>query len=493
MALLVNGQRVAGLGSPGVGIKSIERTGGDGTPGTDDIYTITMTDGKTSEFSVHNGADGTNGIDGVTPHVSDNGNWWIGETDTGVVADVATEVDTHNTDTAAHADIRAELATKTNPNILHNWYFANPVNQRGGWVVPSGISYRDGSGNVIGTLSVYTAVSKVNNSSTNDYNQIVLNGTTYYVRKIDCVRGYVGVGYAIDRWYKRNQYSGDYVRVVENGIEVGCGGTASYHPFFQAVEFPERFAGKTLTYSVKVLSVSNEGSFCGAFGYYCNGEQQSYVRFSEPGTYSMKIVLPEDVTDFRVHFVAYRNFSLVMEAAKLEIGDTQTLAHQDENGNWVLNEIPDYNEELLKCCMSTADSSDTYANNKMTPAAIGAVGASNGAIHTSHVDEAKTSGHYLLADDVGLFGAVGLVYDLYVSKQLFDNAHEAIVQTATRVYCGNYPTVTFERSYYYANASENGWTEWTQLATTDYIAYGTEDLTAGTSTLETGKLYFVYE
>lgn len=105
MALLVNGQRVAGLGSPGVGIKSIERTGGDGTPGTDDIYTITMTDGKTSEFSVHNGADG------VTPHVGDNGNWWIGETDTGIVADMEAEVDTHNSDTEAHADIRALIPT----------------------------------------------------------------------------------------------------------------------------------------------------------------------------------------------------------------------------------------------------------------------------------------------------------------------------------------------------------------------------------------------
>lgn len=35
-------------------------------------------------------------------------------------------------------------------------------------------------------------------------------------------------------------------------------------------------------------------------------------------------------------------------AVKLELGTTQTLAHQ-ENGVWVLNEIPDYNDEILKC------------------------------------------------------------------------------------------------------------------------------------------------
>ena len=37
-----------------------------------------------------------------------------------------------------------------------------------------------------------------------------------------------------------------------------------------------------------------------------------------------------------------------MLAAKLELGTTQTLAHQ-ENGNWVLNEIPDYGEQLARC------------------------------------------------------------------------------------------------------------------------------------------------
>lgn len=35
-------------------------------------------------------------------------------------------------------------------------------------------------------------------------------------------------------------------------------------------------------------------------------------------------------------------------AAKLELGSQQTLAHQ-ENGVWVLNEIPDYGEQLARC------------------------------------------------------------------------------------------------------------------------------------------------
>lgn len=35
-------------------------------------------------------------------------------------------------------------------------------------------------------------------------------------------------------------------------------------------------------------------------------------------------------------------------AAKLELGDTQTLAHK-ENDVWVLNEIPDFGEQLRRC------------------------------------------------------------------------------------------------------------------------------------------------
>ncbi len=46
-------------GDPGVGIQSIIRTSGDGSPGTADTYTITLTNGNTSAFTVYNGADGT--------------------------------------------------------------------------------------------------------------------------------------------------------------------------------------------------------------------------------------------------------------------------------------------------------------------------------------------------------------------------------------------------------------------------------------------------
>ena len=61
----------------GVGILKIEKTS---TNGLVDTYTITYTDYTTSKYTI------TNGANGLTPYIKD-GNWWIGETDTGVKAE----------------------------------------------------------------------------------------------------------------------------------------------------------------------------------------------------------------------------------------------------------------------------------------------------------------------------------------------------------------------------------------------------------------------
>lgn len=99
-------------------IESIELTSSSGLT---DTYTITFTNGSTKTFTVTNGANGqnltitsielksreglidtyvinysdgskfefvvSNGADGQTPYIGDNGNWWIGDEDTGVLAD----------------------------------------------------------------------------------------------------------------------------------------------------------------------------------------------------------------------------------------------------------------------------------------------------------------------------------------------------------------------------------------------------------------------
>ena len=78
-----------GTGTPGRGIQKIEKTS---TQGLVDTYTITYTDATTSTFTITNGQDGedgapgqagTPGENGLTPTIGENGNWFLGETDTG--------------------------------------------------------------------------------------------------------------------------------------------------------------------------------------------------------------------------------------------------------------------------------------------------------------------------------------------------------------------------------------------------------------------------
>ena len=47
------------VGPTGNGIQDIQLTSGDHTPGTTDVYTVTMTDGTTTTISVYNGRNGT--------------------------------------------------------------------------------------------------------------------------------------------------------------------------------------------------------------------------------------------------------------------------------------------------------------------------------------------------------------------------------------------------------------------------------------------------
>lgn len=147
---------------------------------------------------------------------------------------------------AGAASVAEALANKPNRNLLDNWYFMNPVNQRG----------------VSGTISE--------------------------------------AGYFIDRW---KLVSGS-VTLTSTGITIN--GTIS--------QVLENAAGTNVTASALtttgIVSVSYDNS---SKTFTITGTGQTFV------------------------------------AAKLELGSQQTLAHQDEDGNWVLNEIPDYGAELAKC------------------------------------------------------------------------------------------------------------------------------------------------
>ena len=58
---------------------------------------------------------------------------------------------------------------------------------------------------------------------------------------------------------------------------------------------------------------------------------------------------PEDLTGNDTAQIVFASAQFDLIAVMLELGGTQHLAHQDMDGNWVLNSIPDYGEELAKC------------------------------------------------------------------------------------------------------------------------------------------------
>ncbi len=189
--------------------------------------------------------------------------------------------------TAQQIDDAVALAPQlSNHNILDNWYFGNPVNQR---------------------------------------------GQTEYTR----------AGYTIDRW---KIGSGEKLTVLDGCCRVECT-AASGRSFAQILD--ANLAGKTVTFSVLIKAISNT-----AVAYVSNssGSSLKSMSITAPGLWSMTVTIPDDVTSVLVQV----NQTIVGDtvdliAAKLELGSQQTLAHQDADGNWALNEIPDYGEQLRRC------------------------------------------------------------------------------------------------------------------------------------------------
>lgn len=180
----------------------------------------------------------------------------------------------------------------SNPNLFHNWYFANCVNQRG--------------------QTEYTNANW-------------------------------GAVYAIDRWH---------LEVASwNVAEYKLTAVANYGRIVTRLglrDDMEHLIGKTVTFSVRAHSVT--GGKLMIFG---GPGDYGQVNVGEgfDGVLSTTVVVPDPTTSPLSFSICLdtADASAVIEAAKLELGSTQTLAHQDENGNWVLNEIPDYGEELAKC------------------------------------------------------------------------------------------------------------------------------------------------
>lgn len=216
-----------------------------------------------------------------------------------------------------------------NPNLLDNWYFGRPVNQRGGYYIPAGVKYNTLSWTEAGTTDkAYPVIGYIGQDPL-----ITVNGTNYIVGKSVQVPGYCTAGYTIDRW---KLDIGEAVTLEDGCICLKKSGTywGEYFADF------DQFIGMTLTGSVLL----SDGTLrTGSFVYNGSLNQGQTFFSSELGFYVQR--LSDSLTQCEINSLVD---NVKIKAAKLELGDTQTLAHK-ENGVWVLNEIPDYGEQLRRC------------------------------------------------------------------------------------------------------------------------------------------------
>lgn len=251
----------------------------------------------------------------------------------------------HNKPTASDVGALPDTTTavdiggRPNTNLLHNWYFGNPVNGKG--------------------LNVY-------------------NLSGYKI--------------TIDRWMSE---SSCIVNVNDSNITLE---TASdvWAIFFQQIrsEVARQMIGRKVTYSILVDSI--ETGTCRAYIY----DGSSVVARIEPLEVGMNSVTFDysfaETVSPTVRIQLQGLCKVSVKAVKLELGDKQTLAHQDDDGNWVLNEIPDYAEQVAICQQySTANGS--YIGNSV-PVWYPITSLTNG---TPHDD--NTCGYWVQGNQVVVY------------------------------------------------------------------------------------------
>lgn len=184
--------------------------------------------------------------------------------------------------------VGAALSGKaSNPNLLDNWYFADPINQRG--------------------QTVYTN------------------------------------GYTIDRWYI---IGSGQVEIVDGGIKLTQASSYQLYWIYKFDPYISKIlAGKTVTFSTLVPAASADLALNIFSGNRWIGSTGSVV-----GLNSTTITLPNDFADLSIQFGGENAGYATIQAVKVELGPVQTLAHQDADGNWSLNDPPPNKAlELAKC------------------------------------------------------------------------------------------------------------------------------------------------
>lgn len=186
-------------------------------------------------------------------------------------------------------NVSNQLGTFVRPNLLDNWYFGRPVNQRG-------------------------------------------------------QTEYTGNVYGLDRW---RSWDGDnsILSLTEDGYRVG----GIIYQYSEPKIYDYLF-GKIVTLSIlfadgALYAKSAELKHSDWYALQINTHGIANMQFGINNSDFSNL----NNNFFRIIPSAIGTLSDPILAVKLELGPTQTLAHQDAAGNWVLNEVPKYSRELLDC------------------------------------------------------------------------------------------------------------------------------------------------
>ena len=189
----------------------------------------------------------------------------------------------------------------SNPNLLDNWYFQDPVNQRG---------------------------------------QTSYENTTY----------------TIDRWLATG--NGQTVSLTDEGLKIAFKDNANeYCNISERFENYQQYAGKTFTASALIRNPDGNmvkltvkptptGNGAGPWSSPDPPASDDWILITGTGVFSET---PTGLSFMLYTFNPKQETTVFVKAMKLELGSQQTLAHQDAAGNWVLNDIPNKVEETKKC------------------------------------------------------------------------------------------------------------------------------------------------
>lgn len=231
------------------------------------------------------------------------------------------------------------VGTFVRPNLLDNWYFGRPVDQRGGMLQLAGtMLYSDAAC----TQALFQSTKTTSIIKVSDIAAHPSDDSTVYVKLADCVRGYTGAFvYTIDRWQLGD--GSISFSVVADGIVVKGGNAANTDYIFTRVErLP---VGK---YTFSVLFADNTANVVLTTRLTDISVVPAVESREASGVLALTWDQPEEFGQNYAYFRIHVPGSAKILAAKLELGPTQTLAHR-EGDRWVLNEVPEYGEQLRRC------------------------------------------------------------------------------------------------------------------------------------------------